>query len=217
MWNDDFSRTFFHFFEILIFLGCKGRGGGGKRAKNCQMKNNNYIHHMPYLRNSVAYHDVWYTFVKWWYLQVFFSFFFFFFFSFLFFRLLGRWKGKTWPKMTKKFCLVRFISQELYIIWLSFMVHLCKMMISPGVFFHFFKIFDSMGCYKGRGGGCKGAKNCPKWEKILSTLLHITGIIHHMIFIYGTQNEIALAIERRKHFTEAATKRCSSNLFGNYY
>ena len=126
-------------------------------------------------------------------------------------------RAKNGLRWQKNSCLLHLISQELYIIWLSFMVHLCKMMISPGVFFHFFKIFDSMGCYKGRGGGCKGAKNCPKWEKILSTLLHITGIIHHMIFIYGTQNEIALAIERRKHFTEAATKRCSSNLFGNYY
>ena len=185
---------FFTFLKFWFFWAVRaGGGGGGKRAKNFKIKNK-----------------------KWWYIHVFFSF-FFFFFSFLFFRLLGRWKGKTWPKMTKKFCLVRFISQELYIIWLSSMVHLCKMMIYQGVFFHFFKIFDSMGCYKGRGGGCKGAKNCPKWEKILSTLLHITGIIHHMIFIYGTQNEIALAIERRKHFTEAATKRCSSNLFGNYY
>ena len=46
--------------------------------------------------------------------------------------------------MTKKLCLVHFTSQEPYIIWLSFMVHLCKM-ISPVFFFfffffHFFKI-----------------------------------------------------------------------------
>ena len=33
-----------------------------------------------------------------------------------------------------------------------------------------------------------------------------------MIFIYGTQNKMALAIERRKRFTEAATERCFSNL-----
>ena len=36
-----------------------------------KMKNNNYIHHVPYLRNSIAYdHDFWYTCLEWWYLQV---------------------------------------------------------------------------------------------------------------------------------------------------
>ena len=32
------------------------------------------------------------------------------------------------------------VSQELYLIWLWFLVHMCKMMISPVIFFHFFKI-----------------------------------------------------------------------------
>ena len=36
----------------------------------------------------------------------------------------------------KTFCLLHSISQELYIIWLSFMVQMCKI-ISPGVFFKF--------------------------------------------------------------------------------
>ena len=90
---------------------------------------------------------------------------FFFFFSFLFFRLLGRWKGKTWPKMTKKFCLVRFISQELYIIWLSFMVHLCKMMISPGVFFSFFQNFWFYGLLQGEGRGVQRGKKLSKMRK----------------------------------------------------
>ena len=40
------------------------------------MKNNNYIRHIPYLRNSIAYyHNFRHTFVKWWYLQIFLSFF----------------------------------------------------------------------------------------------------------------------------------------------
>ena len=42
--------------------------------------------------------------------------------------------------MTKKFCLSHLISEEPYIILLSFTAHLCKMIISPGVFFHFSKI-----------------------------------------------------------------------------
>ena len=80
----------------------------------------------------------------------------------------------------KKFSLVEFISQEPYIIWLSFIVHFCKMMISPGVFFflHFFKILILWVVR-----GCKWAKNDPKWEQILSVVVHISGIIHHMIFI----------------------------------
>ena len=87
------------------------------------MKNNNYIHHMPYLRNSVAYHDFSYTCVKW-YLQVFF---FSFFQNFWFSVLLegegrGVQRGKKLSKDEKKFCLPCSISQESYIIWFSFMV-----------------------------------------------------------------------------------------------
>ena len=37
---------------------------------------NNYICHLPYLRNSIVYdHDFWCTCIKWWYLPAFFSFF----------------------------------------------------------------------------------------------------------------------------------------------
>ena len=42
----------FHFFEILVL-------------KKPKMENNNYICHVPYLRNSIAFdHDFWYTCVK---------------------------------------------------------------------------------------------------------------------------------------------------------
>ena len=44
-------------------------------------------------------------------------------------------KGQKTNQNDKKFCLSCSISQEPYIIWLSFMVHLCKMTISPVVFF----------------------------------------------------------------------------------
>ena len=73
-------------------------------------KNNNYMpcvssvpkrkititsHHVSYLRNSIAYdHDFWYTFVKWWYLQVF----FFIFVKFSFFGLLGGQRSKNSSK-----------------------------------------------------------------------------------------------------------------------
>ena len=99
-WN--LLEMFFIFFLIFIFWADR-RIKGGRRAKNNpkwqkflshsvyqgflpKMKNNNYIPHVPYLRNSIAYNqDFWYSCVKWWYLQ---DFFFFYFFIFLFFGLL---------------------------------------------------------------------------------------------------------------------------------
>ena len=55
--NDDISRHFLNYFEIFIFKAVRG-WGWGKRANMPEIKNNNCIHHAPYLRNSVAYdHD----------------------------------------------------------------------------------------------------------------------------------------------------------------
>ena len=112
---------------------------------------------------------------KWWYLQDFFS----FFQNFDFLGVLVGQKMTKWPKM-KRFCLSHFISQEPYILWFSFMVCMCKM-ISSGVFFIFLKFW-----FSGLLGG-KRVKNCPKWQKILPVALHVSGNIHHMIAICGTQ------------------------------
>ena len=54
----------------------------------------------------------------------------------------------------KNFCLSHSVSQELYIIWLWFLVHMCKMMISPVCKFFYFSNFDFWGF---KGG--KWAKN----------------------------------------------------------
>ena len=59
----------------------------------------------------------------------------------------------------KKFCLLQSMPQEPYIIWLSFMVHICKMIIFSGVFF-FFSIF----WFSGSIGG-KRATYGPEWQK----------------------------------------------------
>ena len=100
------------------------------------MKNDSYICHALYLRNSIACdHVFWYICVKWWFLQVFFSF-------CQKLDFLGCYLGKR-AKMAqndKKFCLSRFISQKPYIMQLSFIVHLCKMIISRHFFFFFQKI-----------------------------------------------------------------------------
>ena len=73
------------------------------------------------------------------------------------------------------------ISQGLYIIWLSFMVHMCKMIIYRGVGFCFSKFWFSG--LSGKGG--EGQKNGPKWQEILSVVPYISRTIHQMIFIYG--------------------------------
>ena len=134
------------------------------------MKNNNYIRHMPYLRNSIAYdHGFWYTCVKWWYLQV------FFLLIFSFFWLLGQKIAQD----DKKICLFYWISQEPYIIWLSFMVHKCKMIISPGFFLFFSKFWIF---------GFLGGSNGKKWPKMTKKLvsLRISGTVPHMIMVFGT-------------------------------
>ena len=65
---------------------------------------------------------------------------FFHFFKSLILQVFRWVKGQKMVQNDKKLCLSCCISQELYIIWLLFVVHCSKMMISPSVFFHFFKI-----------------------------------------------------------------------------
>ena len=79
--------------------------------------------------------------------------------------------------MTKN-CLLCFISQEPYIIWLSFMVRMCKMIISWGVFFNLKFLFSRL------SSGWKG-KKWPKMMKFLSVAPYISVTIYHMIFIYS--------------------------------
>ena len=100
------------------------------------------------------------------------------------------WKGKNWPKMTKKLSLLHSISQEAYIIWSWFLVHICKMMKSPGAFSFFSTFWFSrlLGGGEG-GGGSKREKNGPKWQKILFVSLPISGIVYHMIMTFGTYEQ----------------------------
>ena len=57
--NDDISWRFFHFLKNFEFLACQVKG-----QKITKMKNN-YIHHTPYIRNSIAYdHDFWYIYIS---------------------------------------------------------------------------------------------------------------------------------------------------------
>ena len=124
---------------------------------------------MPDIRNSIPYdHDFWYTCVKWWYIQAFFSvcqsfdclgcycgkrakngskwqknmsvellqafFSFLLNFEFLGFKSKRAENSRKWQTF---FCLSWSVSQEPYIIWSSFVVCKCKMIISRGFFFIF--------------------------------------------------------------------------------
>ena len=125
------------------------------------MKNNNYICHTPCFRNSIAYdHDFWYTCIKWWYLQVFFQ-----FFKILIFRAVRVVKEQKMAQNDKKVCLLHSISEEPYIIWLWFLVHMCKMIIFPVNFF-------ILGFFRGIKG--------KKWPKITNFSLFCSGTVDHL-------------------------------------
>ena len=103
---------------------------------------------MAYLRNSIAYgHDFWNTCVKWWCLMVLFSFFFFI----LVFWSVKEVKGQKIAQNDKKFCLLCFISQK-SCMWLSFMLHLCEIIIFSGIFFIFSKFWVLLVDSEGGGG-----------------------------------------------------------------
>ena len=93
----------------------------------------------------------------------------------LIFLVVNEVKGPEMVQNDKRLCTSSSFSQEPYIIWLSFMVHICKTIISPIVFFQFFMT----------------KWNGPKWQKILSVALHISGTIFYMIDIYGTHDSIS--------------------------
>ena len=78
--------------------------------------------------------------------------------------------GQKIVQNDKKFWVSCSISLEPYIIWLSFMLHVCKMMKSLGVFVNFSK-FWFYGS-SGRGGWTKKIVCCALYS-------YISGIIHH--------------------------------------
>ena len=110
-----------------------------------------------FLRNHTSYDcNLCYTCAKWYCLQVFFH-----FFKALIFWVDNGVKERKMIQNDKKLCLLHSISQEPYIIWLSFMVQIVR--------------------EHGRR-----ARNGPKWQKIKSVSLPISGTVHHMIVIFGT-------------------------------
>ena len=141
--NDDISRHFFHFFEIFIFHAVR-RVKGQKMVQNdkklcllCPISQEPYITwlsfmvHMCKIISPAGF--------------VFFLFFhFFYFLKILIFQIVRGVKRQKTVQNNKKICPSHFTSLKPFIIWMPFMVHMCKMMISPYVFFIFSKFWFFM-------------------------------------------------------------------------
>ena len=158
------------FFQNFEFLDCCWWKG-----KKWPQKKSNYICHARHLRNCTSSdHNFWYTSVKWWYLQVCFS-----FFQILSLRAVrgkgdeGGGKisknGPEWKITIKSNTCHNGRNNVAYDhIWSWFLVHYSKMMISSG-FFSLFLNFDFLGY-----SGGKSVKNSPKWKiTIKSITCHI--------------------------------------------
>ena len=66
-------------------------------------------------------------------------------------------------------------------IWSWFLIHLCKIAISPCIFFKILIFWFVM--------GVKRTKNGPKWQKIMLITLHISETIQNMIVIYWAHKQ----------------------------
>ena len=107
---------------------------------------------------------------------------FFIFFKVLVFQFVRGCEGKN-DTNWKKFCPSHSISEELYLIWFLFLVHMCKMMISRTCFFifpkfWFFRVFFFWG--GGGGGGGKGPKMIQNFQ-FKSVTLYILRTVDNII------------------------------------
>ena len=123
------SPGFFSFLKKYDSLGCYA----GRSQKMLQMRK--ILLHSVSLKSYIKWFSVMILMCKMispWTFSI--------FSKFWFGGLLGCVKGQKIAQNDKTFCLLCSISQEPYIMWLSFVVQKCKM-ISPGIFLnYFFKI-----------------------------------------------------------------------------
>ena len=125
------SRIFFFIFSKFWFCWSLE----GYKNKKWLKITKKFCLSCPYPENHILYdHNLWYPSVKWYVSRL-----FIIFLKMLIFRVVRKVKGQKWPKMTKKLCTLRLISQEPYIMWASFMVHMCKRYLQE--FFYIFPKF----------------------------------------------------------------------------
>ena len=165
------SPEVFFFFSKFWFLGYRGVKGQ-KTVQNvkkfCLLHSISqepyviWLSYMVHIRKMIISSGVFIVFSKFW-----------------FSGSIRGVKGQKMVQNDKKLCLLCSISLEPYIIWLSFMVQMCKMIISPGVFFNVkILVFQVV-------KGLKGQKMSLNDENF-SLAPYISGTIYHIIFIYGT-------------------------------
>ena len=90
-------------------------------------------------------------------------------------------KGQKIVQNYKKFCPSCSISQEPHIIWLSFMVHICKMNISGCFSCRFSKFW-----FSGLSGGVKGQKNAQNDKFFVCHILYFRNYISYDLHIWYT-------------------------------
>ena len=138
-------RVLFCFFKILILWVVKGGagrggvGGAGRGVKGQKMVQNGKK--LSLLRSISQESHIWFLFMVLLCKMIISPGVFFIFSKFWFFVLLEGSKDKKWPKMTKNFvlCTSYLRSQKPFIMWSWFIVHICKRIISLGVFYIFSK------------------------------------------------------------------------------
>ena len=136
------SGFFFHFRKILIFWVVRGVKGQ-KKVQNektfcpsCSISYEPYIIWLSFMETMCEMYI--FMFSKLWISR----------------SIAGGIKGQKSVQNDKTLCLPHSISQEPYIIWLPFRLHMCKMIISTGIIFMFSKFWFS-GSIAGR----------VKWQK----------------------------------------------------
>ena len=80
----------------------------------------------------------------------------------------GGERAKNAPKWQKNLSVLHLLFQESYIIWSPFIIHMCKRLISPGIFFSFCQNIDFWDHLR---GDVKGQKMTQSDKK--SCLSHI--------------------------------------------
>ena len=139
MWKDNIYRGFLIFFESLTF----GVNSGVKQYKMAQNDKKlclfYSIYHEAYIIWSwILVHMcemMTSLFSRFWYLI---------FWTVRRGEVKGQKNGPKWQH-NKKFCLSHSVSQELYLIWLWFLVHIFWTIISPAIFSLFSKFCVFMG------------------------------------------------------------------------
>ena len=129
------KKTIFHFFKMLFLWVVKGQKMVQNDKKFCLLC---WVSQEPYL--------IWLLFMVYMCKMIFLGIFFFFhFFKISIFRVVSGVKGQKVVQNDKKFCLPHIPYLRNNTSWFSFMVHMWKVIVSPGGFF-VFSSFDFLGC-----------------------------------------------------------------------